>query len=290
MQVVGQSLNPRATNYYVDPAQGRYYNSRTEDKDINGPWLARAAVREAKLHGVDYIKIYTTQDFAGTTHMWKPDATLVNSPSLTREEVDAIVDEAHRLGLKVACHTYGGEGMASCIESGVDANNHLLELDQPGIRVLLQKKLPFVCTLDDLIALEKEDLAATGGRNSRMKLAEQAFRRALAAGVTIVFGSGATSAAIPHGKQANQFAYFVKWGMKPAQALQTAYLPAARMLNYGWDSQIATVEKSKFADIIAVAGNPLTDVTEMERVRFVMKGGMVIRNTLPPATVAARTP
>ena len=288
MQVVGQSLNPRATNYYVDPAEGRFYNSRTEDKDINGPWLARAAVREAKLHGVDYIKIYTTQDFAGTMHMWKPDATLVNSPSLTFEEVQAIVDEAHRLGLKVACHTYGGEGMNSCINAGVDANNHLLELDQPQIRVLLQKKLPFVCTLDDLIALEKGDLAATGGRNSRIKLAEQAFRRALAAGVTIVFGSGATSIDIPHGKQANQFSYFVKWGMKPAQALQSAYLPAAKVLNYNWDTEIASVEKGKFADIIAVAGNPLNDVTEMERVRFVMKGGMVVKNALPPAAVAAR--
>jgi len=170
----------------------------------------------------------------------------------------------------------------------VDANNHLLELDQPQIRVLLQKKLPFVCTLDDLIALEKGDLAATGGRNSRIKLAEQAFRRALAAGVTIVFGSGATSIDIPHGKQANQFSYFVKWGMKPAQALQSAYLPAAKVLNYNWDTEIASVEKGKFADIIAVAGNPLNDVTEMERVRFVMKGGMVVKNALPPAAVAAR--
>jgi imidazolonepropionase-like amidohydrolase len=287
MQVVGQSLNPRATNYYVDPAEGRFYDSYTENKNINGPLLARAAVREAKLHGVDYIKIYTTQDFAGTMHMWKPDATLVNSPSLNFEEVQAIVDEAHRLGLKVACHTYGGEGMNSCINAGVDANNHLLELDQPQIRTLLQKKLPFVCTLDDLIALEKEDMAATGGRNSRIKLAEQAFRRALAAGVTIVFGSGATSPAIPHGKQANQFGYFVKWGMKPVQALQTAYLPAARVLNYGWENQIASIEKGKFADIIAVAGNPLNDVAEMERVRFVMKGGMVVKNTLPPPAQAA---
>ena len=132
MQVVGQSINQRATNYYPDshpdPQYGRYYEGFTETKNVNSPWLARAAVRENKLHGVDYIKIYTTQDFVGPVHMWKRDATLINSPSLTLEEVEAIVDEAHRLGLKVACHTYGGEGMSSCLTAGVDAPNHLLEL------------------------------------------------------------------------------------------------------------------------------------------------------------------
>ncbi len=282
MQVVGESLNPRATNYYPDVRSGRFQEGFIENKNVNGPWLARAAVREAKLHGVDWVKIYTTQDFAGTMHMWTPDAKLVNSPSLTFEEVQAIVEESHRLGIKVACHTYGGEGMASCINAGVDAPNHLLELDQEGIKVLLEKKLPFVATLDDLIALEKEDLEATQGRNSRVKLAEQAFRRAIAAGVPIVFGSGATSPVIPHGKQANQFAYYVKWGLTPAQALQTAYLNAARMLNYGIEKDIGTVEKGKFADIIAVSGNPLADLTEMERVGFVMKGGMVVRNEMMP--------
>ncbi len=93
MQVVGQSINQRATNYYPDSQSVRFYEGFTENKNTNSPWLARAAVRENKLHGVDYIKIYTTQDFAGTVHMWKPDATLVNSPSLTYEEVQAIVDE-----------------------------------------------------------------------------------------------------------------------------------------------------------------------------------------------------
>src|SRR5437773_6355565 len=280
MQVVGQSLNPRAGNYYPDDQSARFLEGFTENKNINSPWLARAAVREAKLHGVDWIKIYTTQDVVGPMHMWKADATLVNSPSLTLEEVEAIVDEAHRLGLKVACHAYGGEGMRSCLTAGVDSPNHMLELDDAGVRVLLQKRLYFVPTIDDLISLEKEHLRETGGRNSRLKLMERAFKRALAGGVTIVFGSGATSATIPHGRQADQFRYFVKWGMTPAQALQTAFLPAARMLNYGWESQIGTIEKGKFADIIAVSGNPLEDVAEMERVRFVMKGGLVVRNEL----------
>jgi imidazolonepropionase-like amidohydrolase len=280
MQVVGQSINQRATNYYPDSQSTRYYEAFTEGKNVNSPWLARAAVREAKLHGVDYIKIYTTQDFAGTAHMWKPDGTLVNSPSLTLEEVEAIVDEAHRLGLKVACHTYGGEGLMSCLTAGVDAPNHLLELDDVGVKILLQKKLPFVPTVDDLISLEQADLRDTGGRNSRLRLLEQAVRRAVAAGVPIVFGSGATSERIPHGKQADQFKYYAKWGMSPVQALQTAYLPAARMLNYGWENQIGAIEKGKFADIIAVSGDPIADVTEMERVKFVMKGGAIVRNDL----------
>jgi imidazolonepropionase-like amidohydrolase len=282
MQVVGQSLNPRATNYYPDSQSVRMYEGFAESKNINGPWLARAAVREAKLHGVDYIKIYTTQDFAGTMHMWRPNATLVNSPSLTLEEVEAIVDESHRLGLKVACHTYGGEGMRSCLTAGVDAPNHLLELDDEGVKILLEKKLPYVPTVDDLIALEKGDLAATGGRNSRMKLLEQAVRRAAAANVPIVFGSGATSEAIPHGTQANQFAIYAGWGMGPVRALQTAFLPAARMLNYDMEDHIGSIDRGKYADIIAVTGNPTIDISEMQRVKFVMKGGVVIRNDLAP--------
>jgi imidazolonepropionase-like amidohydrolase len=137
------------------------------------------------------------------------------------------------------------------------------------------------------VSLEQADLRETGGRNSRLKLLEQAFKRAFAAGVPIVFGSGATSARIPHGKQADQFRWLTKWGMNPAQALQTAYLPAARMLNYDWEKHLATIEKGKFADIIAVSGDPLMDVNEMERVKFVMKGGVVVKNELG---LAARTP
>jgi len=287
MQVVGQSLNQRATTSYPSFFE-RFQDRFTESKNPNSPWLARAAVREAKLHGVDWVKIYTTQDFVGDEYsVFRPDGTLVNSPSLTEEEVMAVVDEAHRLGLKVACHTYGGEGQLSCLKAGVDAPNHLTDLDDASLKLLVDKKLPFELTIDDLVGLEAADLKRTGGRNSRLKMAEQAFRKARAAGVTFVFGSGATSADVPHGKQADQFAYFVKWGLTTREALQMAFLPTATMLNYNWVSQIGSIEKGKFADLIAVTGDPLADLSEMQRVRFVMKGGVVARNEVPPPARAS---
>jgi imidazolonepropionase-like amidohydrolase len=280
MQVVGQSLNQRAARPYPSFFE-RFVDRFTESKNPNSPWLGRAAVREAKLHGADWVKIYTTQDFVGDEYsVFKPDGSLVNSPSLTEEEVVAIVDEAHRLGLKVACHTYGGEGQLSCLKAGVDSPNHLTDLDDVSLKLLVDKKLPFLLTIDDLVALEPGDLRTTGGKNSRLKMAEQAFKKARAAGVPFVFGSGATSAEVPHGKQADQFPYFLKWGMTPTQALQMPFLPAAAMLNYNWVDRIGSVEKGKFADIIAVAGNPLTDISELQRVRFVMKGGLVVKNEI----------
>lgn len=282
MQVAGQSLNPRASVPTPNTVPG-LFSGFTENKNINGPWLARAAVRELKLHGADWAKIYTTQDFVGDElREFRPDGSLVAIPSLTLEEVQAIVDEAHRMGLKVACHTYGGEGMRSCVEAGVDLPMHMLELykDDATLKLVVQKKLPVMMTLDDLIGLDAEDRKITGGRTSRLTMGEMTFKKLLAAGVPSPFGSGAVPERYPHGKQANQFAYFVKWGMTPAQALQTAFLAAANVLNYGWADRVGSIEKGKYADLIAVSGDPLSDVTEMERVKFVMKGGQIVRNDL----------
>jgi imidazolonepropionase-like amidohydrolase len=282
MQVAGQSLNPRAAGPTANTVPG-FFSGYTEGKNINGPWLARAAVRELKLHGTDWAKIYTTQDFVGDDlREFRSDGSLVAAPSLTLEEVQAVVDEAHRMGLKVACHTYGGEGMRECVEAGVDLPMHMLALyqDDATFKMVLQKKLPVMMTIDDLIGLEAGDKKITGGRTSRIGMGEQSFRKLLAAGVPLPFGSGAVPGVYPHGKQADQFPYMVKWGMTSAQALQTAFMTAAHVLNYNWSDRVGSIEKGKFADIIAVSGDPLADVTEMQRVKFVMKGGMVVRNAI----------
>jgi imidazolonepropionase-like amidohydrolase len=135
-------------------------------------------------------------------------------------------------------------------------------------------------TIDDLMGLEAGVRKLTGGRTSRMALAEMSFKKLLAAGVPLPFGSGAVPVAYPHGRQADQFPYLVKWGMTTTQALQSAFMVVARVLNYGWSDQVGSIEKGKYADLIAVSGDPLTDVSELQHVKFVMKGGVVVRNDL----------
>lgn len=276
LQVSGPALNQRGGTPSPTSLEGF-----VDNKNVNSPWLGRAAVREAKLRGVDWVKIYTTQDFVGSEYrVFKADGSLVNAPSLTLEEVTAIVDEAHRLGLKVACHTYGGDGLRSCVAAGVDATQHALDLDDQSVKMLIAKQLPLGITIADLVGLEPGDLKESGGKASRLRMASAAFKKALAAGIPLPFASGAVGDRNLHGKQAEQFGYFVKWGAPPAQALQMAFSVAARALNYDWADRIGTLEPGKLADIIAVAGDPLADVTEMERVKFVMKGGVVVRNDL----------
>ena len=132
-------------------------------------------------------------------------------------------------------------------------------------------------TLWDLAGpLHAADMKVTNGKTSRFLLTESSFKRLVAAGITETFGSGAYT--VGHGVQAYQFAYYVKWGMSPAQALQMATSNAAETLNYDLGKYVGFVEKGRYADIVAVSGDPLSDITEMERVKFVMKGGVVFRN------------
>jgi len=233
----------------------------------NGPWAVREAVREQAHFGVDWIKIYSTEEF-----YFQPDHSMVNTPSFTLEETQAIVDEAHRKGLKVACHAYGGEGLHNCIAAGVDVPTHGLDLDDAALKMLLEKHLPLTSTFFDLSIEDAQEMKRWG--NSRWRMMEKSWKKALAAGVTLPFGSGAGP--FPHGTQVDQFAYFVKWGMPPLQALRSATTVAADLI--GWQDRVGRVEKGKFADLVAVSGDPLADITEMSHINFVMKGGQVVRN------------
>jgi imidazolonepropionase-like amidohydrolase len=304
LQVAGPQLNPRAAGYYPAPSvvmpfgQGPGATAWQLTGDVNSPWLARAAVREHSHYGVDWIKIYDTEDYEGGGYpdpsgagAFTPDGKMINVPSLTLEEDQAIVDEAHRRGLRVACHAYGGQGLRNCLEAGVDMPMHVIVgvtgaegLDDETIR-LFKKPLwdgtqrPVMQTLWDLIGdLEARDLKASGGRTTRFRLTEISFKRLVAAGVKEVFGSGAYT--VGHGVQAFQFAYYVKWGMTPAEALQMATSSAAQSLNFELGKQVGSVEAGKFADLVAVVGDPLADITEMQRVKFVMKGGVVFKNDI----------
>jgi imidazolonepropionase-like amidohydrolase len=235
----------------------------------NGPWAVREAVREHAHYGVDWINIYSTEVYS-----LEADGTMKNTPTFTLEETQAIVDEAHRKGLKVACHAYGGEGLHNCITAGVDVPTHALDLDDESLKMLLQKKLPLTATLFDLSMEDEQEFKRFN--NSRWRMMEKSWKKAFAAGVTLPFGSGAGP--FPHGTQGDMFAYFVKWGMTPAQSLRMAMTTAADTI--GWADRVGTLEKGKFADVVAVAGDPLADITEMSRVKFVMKGGQIIRNEI----------
>ena len=233
---------------------------------INSPDAARQAVREQVKYGASVIKIYETRRATFT-----PEGKLVSFPTLTLDEIKAVVDEAHRQGLSVACHAYGGEGLRDCIEGGVNSIEHGIDLDDKSIQMMVERGTYLVPTLY---------IYYYGPRNAnsdRMaSLHEQSFRKALARGVKIAFGSDV--GVFPHGTQAKEFEYMVRFGMTPAQALLSATSVAAGLM--GWQDRVGSIEPGKFADIDAVSGNPLNDITELERVKFVMKGGVVVRNDL----------
>jgi imidazolonepropionase-like amidohydrolase len=232
-------------------------------KGIDG---VRTAVDDQIAAGVDWIKIYSTNAYT-----LKPDGTIDVTPTFTLEETQAIVAEAHAKGVKVACHAYGGEGLRNCVAAGVDVPTHALDLDDATLRIMREKRLPLTVTMFDLSMEHAREMQRYG--NSRWSMMEKSFKKALAAGLVLPFGSGAGP--FPHGTQGDQFAYLVKWGVTPVQALRSATTVAADLI--GWSADVGAVEAGKFADLVAVAGDPIADITEMSRVMFVMKGGQVVR-------------
>jgi len=237
---------------------------------IDGPYEARKAVREQFNYGADLIKIYGTDRYSFT-----PDGKIVSIADFSLEEADAIVDEARLKGIKVACHAYDGPGLHYCIDAGVASIEHGIQLDDDAIAKMVKKGIYLVPTLYVYSgALEKADLAKSGGKTSRLAIHEVSFKKALAAGVKIAFGTDAGP--FPHGTQAIEFEWMTRYGMSPLDAIHSATISAADLM--GWSDQIGAIDPGKFADIIAVDANPLDDIRQLEHVKFVMKGGQVIRN------------
>jgi len=251
------------------------------DLTANGADGMRAAVRELSHYGVEHVKVHTT----GTFYFDK-DGKMYNQPLPTREELGALIDEAHRRGMWVASHTYGGEGLKMAIDLGLDNIQHATAATDEDIRAIVQKHLPITTTILDHRQDEPDDLKKWAPY-SRWRLVEVTWKKMLAAGVVLGWGSGAApppgrvynaECNCSHGVQAEGFPVFVKWGASPVYALRMATTVNAEIIH--WQDKVGTIEKGKFADLIAVSGNPLEDITEMQHVKFVMKGGAVIRNDM----------
>lgn len=247
----------------------------------NGPEGMRRAVRELAHYGVDHVKIMGT----GRFH-FKPDGEMVNEALPDFNELKAAVDEAHRRGMWVATHSYGGDGLKWAIKAGVDNIQHALAADDADIGMFVKNNIPITSTILDQRQDEPGDLAKWAPY-SRWRLIQQTWKKMLAAGVRLGFGSGAapppgriydSACQCSHGVQGEMFAVFVSWGATPLFVLRMATTVNAEIIHL--QDSIGTLEKGKFADLIAVAGDPLQDITEMQRVKFVMKGGVVERDDL----------
>jgi imidazolonepropionase-like amidohydrolase len=237
---------------------------------VDGPIAARKAAREQLDHGADWIKVYTThRSWVGKN------GELVSQPTLTVEELKAIVDEAHGWGKKVACHAYGGIGLHRALDGGCDSIEHGLDLDDAAIAQMLKQGTWYVPTLSAYY-YDWAPAETPGGQRDRLRAAvhEPSFKKALKAGVKIVFGTD--MGGIPWTEPiAQEFSRMVEFGMTPMDAIQSATSRAAVMLDM--DGRIGVVAPGAFADIIAVSGDPLHDIKALENVQFVMKDGKVFR-------------
>ncbi|HKX33688.1 MAG TPA: amidohydrolase family protein, partial [Blastocatellia bacterium] len=197
----------------------------------------------------------------------------------TIEEMKAIVEEAHRLGRKVAAHAHGGQGIKLAVLAGVDSIEHGTYIDDEAVKLMKEHGTYLVPTLylGDWFLENYKKLGLPPSIIAKaqevMPTARKNIARAFGLGVPVAFGTD--SAVYPHGLNAREFAVYVRLGLTPLQAIQTATLNASKLL--GWEDRVGTIEPGRYADLIAVDGDPLKDVTELERVRWVMKGGVVIK-------------
>jgi len=240
---------------------------------IDGPVEARKAAREQLDHGADWIKVYMThRSWVGKN------GELVSQPTLTVEELKAIVDETHGWGKKVACHAYGGIGLHRALDGGCDSIEHGLDLDDAAIAQMLKQGTWFCPTLSVYYGHWAPENTPAGQRDrKRVEVHNVSFKKAMKAGVKMVFGTdvGGFSWNEPI---AQEFGRMVEQGMSPMQAIQTATARAGELLDMS--GQLGVIAPGAYADIIAVAGDPLADINQLKQVRFVMKNGSTYKNEL----------
>ena len=238
---------------------------------IDGPVEARKAAREQLDHGADWIKVYMTH------RSWlDKGGHLVSQPTLTVEELKAIVDEAHGWKKKVACHAYNGTGLQRALDGGCDSIEHGLEITDAQIAQMVKQGTWYCPTM----AVYYKDWAPENtpeGQRDRKRAAVHgpSLEKAVKAGVKIVYGTdiGGIEWTEP---EAQDFPYMTQYGMTPIAAIQAATSRAAEMLEM--KGEIGAVAAGAYADVIAVAGDPLKDITELEHVKFVMHDGQVFKN------------
>jgi imidazolonepropionase-like amidohydrolase len=241
---------------------------------VDGPVEARKAAREQLDNGADWLKVYMTH------RSWVDrKGDLVSQPTLTVEELRAIADEAHSWKRKVACHAYGGEGLERAIEGGCDSIEHGLDLTAANVDRMVKKGLWYCPTLTPYYYGWAPENTPEGRRDrKRASVHTGSFQRALKAGVKIVFGTDVGG--FPWADSiAQEFKRMVDLGMTPMDAIRSATYQAAEMLDE--TGELGVVAPEAYADIVAVKGDPTKDVTELERVTFVMKGGAVFRGAAP---------
>ena len=240
---------------------------------------ARAAVRDQIGHGADWIKLFPAGAYSFDTNGKAQYVLTYPMPVL-----QALIDETHRLGHKAACHVYGGEGQKNAILAGCDSIEHAFGLDQEQADMMVAKKLSYDPTLQRYTEpyMDDNDRKNTGGKYRMIPIFEQAVILAShTRGLKITAGSGVDGSTFPHGTQALEMIALVRQAhFSPTQALQSGTIVNAEVL--GWQDRIGSVETGKFADLVAVPGDPLADITQLQKVDFVMKGGKIIRNDLNP--------